>query len=73
MLPIPRTGPEESSESDPVPWRGLPPCGRLEREKAFENELRNQDFFFSEGEGEGEQDPLGWDGDKDETELIFVV
>jgi hypothetical protein len=45
----------------------------LEREKAFENELRNQDFFFREGEGEGEQDPLGWDGDKDETELIFVV
>lgn len=73
VLAIPRTGPEESSESEPVPWRRPPPWGRLERENAFEKELRNQDFFFSDGEGDGEHDPLGWEGDKDDTELMLVV
>lgn len=73
VLAIPRTGPQESSESEPVPWRGPPPCGRLERENALENEFRNQDFFFSDGEGDGEHDPLGCEGDKDETELMLVV
>lgn len=72
VLPFPRTGPDESSESDPVPWRELP-WGRLERENALENELRSHDFFFIDGEGEGEQDPGSWEGDKDETELKFVA
>ena len=74
------TGPE-SSVSEP-PRDELWP--RLEREKALLNELRSQDFFLSEGDGEGEDadgmaicalpaPPLAaWGGDDDEAELRLV-
>jgi hypothetical protein len=49
----------------------LLPGGLFEREKALENELRSQLFFFNDGDGE--QGGNGWLGDEEEIELKLVT
>ena len=49
------------------------PGARFEREKALLNELRNHDFFFREGDGEGDVDGSGCGGEADDTELRLVT
>ena len=52
-------------------WRKLP-GGRFERENALLNELRNQDFFFNEFEGD--EGGCGCGGEvADEGKLEFVI
>ena len=53
-------------------WFKLP--GRLDREKALLKELRSQDFFLSDGEGDGEllDAPACSGGEADDRELNDV-
>ena len=47
---IPDEAHESSESGSMLCWRTLPDEGRLEREKALENELLSHDFFFMDGE-----------------------